>query len=392
MIKNQQAKTTPYIDPGYEQPALEKGKLSNKTFAIKDVFNLKGHTSGLGNPDWKKIHGPAKENAAIVDMLLKQGASLRGVTISDEFMYSIKGVNIHYGTPANPKYPWAFTGGSSSGSASAVAAHDVDFALGTDTGGSVRVPASYCGLYGFRPTHDIQMLEGVAPLAPSFDTVGLLTRSSEMLSQLGDVLYAPVEKRFDDLILLRDAFDLASEDYKEEVLPFIDELSISKKIKKLPTQFELMSLLDTFKAIQGYEAWQNYGDWVSKNKDKIGKDIKAHFDFAEQISKETNVVEKARVNQQEWKAYLTKELKPGQLLLVPTTPDAAPAKTIGIKEMEEVRKNTQLLTTIAGLSGLPQITVPVEKNGYSFGLSFIASQGMDLPLIKFVQNLVNGSK
>lgn len=176
--------------PELEVPGSGRGPLQGLSFTVKDVFAVAGHRSSAGNPDWLRTHEPAADHAPAVRRLLEAGADLRGAAHTDELMYSLGGENYHYGTPVNPHGQDRIPGGSSSGSAVAVAAGSVDFALGTDTGGSVRVPSSYCGVFGFRPTHGAVPLEGVIPLAPGFDTVGWIAGSAELLFKVGRVLLA----------------------------------------------------------------------------------------------------------------------------------------------------------------------------------------------------------
>ncbi len=148
------------------------GPLSGLSFAAKDLFDVAGLVTGCGNPDWANTHEPAEADAWAVDALLGAGATLRGKTVTDEISLGLLGINRFYGTPLNPRAPDCVPGGSSSGSASAVAGGLVDVALGTDSGGSVRIPASFCGLYGLRPTHGRISTAGMMTQAPSFDTVG----------------------------------------------------------------------------------------------------------------------------------------------------------------------------------------------------------------------------
>nr|MDQ3830771.1 amidase family protein [Candidatus Tectomicrobia bacterium] len=145
------------------------GPLSDLTFAAKDIFDIAGYVTGGGNPDWKATHGPAERTAWVVRVLVEAGATMVGKTITDEITRGIFGENAHYGTPVNPHAPGRVPGGSSSGSAAAVAGGLVDFALGSDTGGSVRVPSGFCGLYGLRPTHGRIPLDGILSQAPSYD-------------------------------------------------------------------------------------------------------------------------------------------------------------------------------------------------------------------------------
>ena len=157
-------------------PGALTGPLSGLSFAAKDIFDVAGHVTGCGNPDWKATHQAAEKNAWVVEMLVNAGATMVGKTLTDELTRGIFGENVHYGTPTNPKARGCVPGGSSSGSASAVAGGLVDFALGSDTGGSVRVPASFCALYGMRPTHGAIPLDGMLLQAPSFDTIGWFAR------------------------------------------------------------------------------------------------------------------------------------------------------------------------------------------------------------------------
>ena len=167
------------------------GPLAGLTFAAKDIFDVAGHVTGCGNPHWKATHGPATSTAWVVQTLVDAGATMTGKTITDELTRGIFGENMHYGTPRNPRAPGRVPGGSSSGSASAVAGKLVDFALGSDTGGSVRVPASFCGLYGLRPTHGRIPLDGMLLQAPSYDTIGWFARDAETFARVGAVILPP---------------------------------------------------------------------------------------------------------------------------------------------------------------------------------------------------------
>src|SRR5262245_33450969 len=188
------------------------GPLAGTTFVAKDLYDVRGWRTGGGNPDWERTHEPATETAPAVVRLLEAGASLIGKSCTDELAFSLDGINVHYGTPLNPRFPDRLPGGSSSGSVSAVAAGLCDFALGSDTSGSIRVPASYCGVYGFRSSHGAVAIDGVVPLAPAFDTVGWLARDARMLARSGRVLLghegALAASGFTALHVVDDAFAL----------------------------------------------------------------------------------------------------------------------------------------------------------------------------------------
>jgi len=176
------------LPPPQPSPPESPYPLTGLTFAIKEIFDIEGYVTGFGNPDWQQTHEPAAQTAPVVTFVVQGGATCVGRTVMDEMAYSINGENKHYGTPTNPAAPSRIPGGSSSGSAVAVAAELVDFALGTDTGGSVRVPASFCGILGFRPSHGAVSTVGVVPMAQSFDTVGLFTRDPNILRHVGHIL------------------------------------------------------------------------------------------------------------------------------------------------------------------------------------------------------------
>ncbi|CAN1232785.1 Amidase 1 [Linum perenne] len=187
--------------------------LQGLTFAVKDIFDMAGYVTGFGNPDWARTHSAAASTAPAVLDVLKDGAKSVGKTIMDEMAYSINGENIHYGTPVNPCAADRVPGGSSSGSAVAVGAAIVDFSLGTDTGGSVRVPASYCGIFGFRPSHDTISTSGVVPMAQSFDTVGWFARDPLILKRIGQSLLHLSDQNtviLSQVIIADDCFELSS--------------------------------------------------------------------------------------------------------------------------------------------------------------------------------------
>ena len=172
-------------------PATGPGPLDGVTVAVKDMFAVAGHVSSFGHPRWRATHPPSAETAPAVSRLLAAGASVAGLAKLDQLAYSLIG-NAGEGTaPLNSRYPGRFTGGSSSGPAAAVAAGLAGLGLGTDTAGSIRVPAASCGLFGFRPSHGLVGAGGVLPLAPSFDVVGILARSAAMLGPALEVLASP---------------------------------------------------------------------------------------------------------------------------------------------------------------------------------------------------------
>src|ERR687890_786551 len=170
--------------PAADVPHAAEGKLTGLTFAAKDLFDVAGYPTSGGSPHLLALSGVKTRTAPTVQRLLDAGARLVGKTITDELAFSMNGKNAHFGTPVNGAAPDRIPGGSSSGSAAAVSNGLCDFALGTDTGGSVRAPASHCGLFGIRPTHGRVSLEGCHDLAPSFDSCGYFTRDGSTFTRV----------------------------------------------------------------------------------------------------------------------------------------------------------------------------------------------------------------
>lgn len=390
-----------------ELAALEptgRGILDGKSFAIKDVFDIAGLTAGAGNPDWLRTHRPAVRNARAVDLLLRSGARLRGTTVTDELMYSINGENAHYGTPVNPRAPGRIPGGSSSGSASAAAAGLADFAIGTDTGGSVRVPSSYCGLFGIRPTHGVVDTEGLIPLAPSFDTVGWMARDARTLLEAGAALLgrdgggapqaaasregsaAAGRHGFTRLLIAEDMWELADEETQaalEACLPALAEMA-SPPERTAAAEEGLDAWMSAFRHLQAIEIWQEHGDWIEENRPAFGPGIQERFAWAATLKREDHA--DAFALRTKAAARLESLLEDDTLLIAPAVPSVAPLLNQSGREVERQRVRTLQLTCPAGLSGLPQATMPIrDGRGLPVGLSFIAGRHQDLRLLRWLE-------
>ncbi|MBP3952442.1 amidase [Bacillus suaedae] len=365
------------------------GKLSGLTFAVKDIFDIKGVTASAGNPDWLRTHEAAVGNAPVIDALLAEGATLSGTTITDELMFSLNGENIHYGTPTNPKDSRRIPGGSSSGSAVVVASGVADFALGTDTGGSVRVPSSYCGLFGIRPTHGAISTKGVIPLAESFDTVGWMARDTETLLNVGNVLFtdqADTELAFSKLIIPTDAWAVTDAASQELLSPFrsaIQERFSTVTSPKLATN-GLSEWMTLFRLIQGIEIWETHQQWIKETNPTFAPDIADRFKWASTLDRdkyEPKTIERNKV-----RSRVNELVGNDGVLVIPTTPGVAPLIGMSGKELEKKRSSTMELCAIAGLTGLPQVTIPVgDVDGAPVGLSFIAGANQDLRLLKWIE-------
>jgi len=379
-----------YVSKNIVLEPTASGILTNLTFSVKDVFSIKGYTNTAGNPDWFRTHKAANQTATVIETLLQAGATMKGTTHTDELMYSLNGENFHYGTPDNPKAPGHIPGGSSSGSAVAASAGVVDFTIGTDTGGSVRIPSSYCGIYGIRPTHGAVSVTGLIPLAESFDTVGWMAEDSEMLLKVGKVLLpdqSSEDEPFSNFILAEDAWALAEEETRRELEGFIGVLKQVGNVKKAPISAEGLSVwADTFRIIQAIEIWEEHGNWVESVKPTFGPGISDRFVWASTLEKSEHS------HQFEIKEEVRKKLSlflgTEGVLVIPTAPAPAPLKGLSDKELEERRTKTMQLSCIAGIAGLPQVTLPVANvDGKPVGLSLIANHNQDLRLLKLAKRL-----
>ncbi|QGQ98333.1 amidase [Paenibacillus psychroresistens] len=364
------------------------GKLQGAAFAVKDVFAIKNYTSGAGNPDWLNSHSPSKQTAEAIQRLLFQGARLTGTTQTDEIMYSLNGENFHYGTPVNPQAPECIPGGSSSGSAVAVSAGLVDFALGTDTGGSVRIPAAYCGIYGFRPTHGLVALNGVIPLAESFDTVGWMARVPKQLLDVGLALLdepTPNDKGFKRMFIGNDAWALADVDCMAsglEIFPVIERMIGHCEWVDLAPQ-GLAAWMNAFRTLQGLEIWRAHGEWIQTVKPTFGPGIAERFAWASTLREEDSAA--ASELRKEVRKRMSDLLGEDGLLIIPTAPGSPPLLKQSGEAVENRRTRTLQLSCIAGLAGLPQITIPLTtSNGMPMGISIIAGHGQDLKLLRWV--------
>ena len=367
------------------------GPLQGLVAAVKDIYDISGFVTGCGNPDWARTHGPAAATAPLVRKLLDAGATVAGKTITDELAYSLNGQNAHYGTPANVNAPGRIPGGSSSGSASAVAGNLVDTALGSDTGGSIRIPASYCGLYGLRPTHGLLSLEGVMPLAPSFDTAGWFAREPEILLRVGQVLFSGVSGLTADwapsrLLRFADAFDLAVPQARDALAPLVTGLQQfigpAKEAELGEPGGGLGVWMLRFRLLQAREIRQSHGAWIAETKPSFGPEVRERFDWVMSLGEDEALAE-AEEARGELRGRVLELLGEDGLLCLPTAPDRAPLTSSGAEDLRDHRSRVLSLTCVAGLCGLPQITLPLARvGGCPLGISLIGPPGSDLGLMK----------
>jgi amidase len=362
------------------------GSLAGLTFAVKDLFDIAGHVTGGGNPDWHRSHEPARRTAPVVQKLLDAGATIAGKTHTDELSRGIFGENAHYGTPINPRAPGRVPGGSSSGSAAAVAGQLVDFALGTDTGGSVRVPASFCGIYGLRPSHGQLAFDGVLPQAPSFDTIGWFARTPELLARIAEVLLgvkAERAARARRLIVAEDAFTAADAQTREALAPAVDRLAdlVGTRETRAISSAPLTDWARHQGALQGREAWATFGEWIDRHNPRFAFEVADNFLRGMRVDDE--VLKLAARFRTERRVEFAQLVDRETIVCLPTTPFPAPMAGQPRSVMWQLRAAVITLTCIAGITGAPQLSMPAALiGGLPVGLSLLGQPGADDSILR----------
>lgn len=365
--------------------ATGRGVLDGRTFAVKDLIDVAGSRTGAGNPDWLAEQKAAERSAPVVAKALAAGATLVGKTVTDELAFSLEGRNFHYPGLANPICPDRLPGGSSSGSAVAVAAGQADFALGTDTGGSVRVPANFLGLFGFRPSHGALPLDGVVPFAPSYDTVGWFAREAGLLADVGAALLparnsAPITT----LLLAGDAFALADHSLAQELEMRIASWNIGGRT--LVFAGDETAYFDCYRILQGAEIWQCLGAWIANHRPRFAKDIADRFADAASIT--AAEIAKFQPVRTAIRTRIEALVPPGTALVIPTAPCVAPRRDAAPTAIADFYRRALTLTSIAGHSGAPQVAVPLGFwQGCPIGLSIVAAPANDRSLLDLARKL-----
>ncbi len=366
----------------------ESGALKGKTFVVKENIDVAGHVSTNGNPAFAAKQVVASANAPAIDQLLAAGARLVGKAHMDEMAYSLLGANPHYGTPINPAARDRHPGGSSSGSAVAVAAGLADFALGTDTAGSCRAPAAFCGVFGFRPSHGAVSSNGVVPLAPSLDTIGWFARDMETMIAVGeallpaDIAAAPVA----EVIRLTDAFADAEAAVVEAAAPALAELrgAYASREAMLGEAF-WSEALGHFRNLQAYEAWAEHGAWITAARPAFGPGVAERFAYAATITREQK--QAADAFRHEARNTIDTLLGEARVLVVPTTPFRAPLLDESAVALDAKRAQMMRVFLIASFFGLPQISIPLTTQDAPVGLSLIGRRGSDRALLALARRL-----
>ncbi|KAM7479639.1 hypothetical protein LguiA_027852 [Lonicera macranthoides] len=400
------------------QPAPPKAPhpLTSLFFAVSDIFDIDGYVTGFGNPDWARTHEAASRTSPVVSALVEGGATCIGKTVLDEMAFGISGENKHYDTPSNPAAPSRIPGGPSSGSAVAVAANIVDFSLGIDTVGGVRIPAGYCGVLGFRPSHGAVPHMGIVPVATSLDTVGWFAKDPSILRRVGHVLLQVpfvAQRNPRNIVIADDCFQLMKipiDKVTQVVIKSTEKLFGRQALKhenlgeyvdcKVPSlkvfhtkksngevkSSSLRLLAHVMQQLQRHEFKHNHEEWVDSMKPTLDPVISAQIHEALEMA--DNEIENCHAVRYELRSALNSLLKDDGILVIPTV--ANPPPKLGSKEIssEDYLIRASTLMSLASMSGCCQVTVPLgfhEKCPLS--VSFIARYGGDRFLLDTVQTM-----
>ena len=360
------------------------GLLDGLTFAAKDLIAIAGHVSSFGSARWRETHTASVKDSSVLTRLLGEGAELIGTAKMDQLAYSIVGDVAEGTAPVNTKYPEQFCGGSSSGSASAVAGSIVDFAIGSDTGGSVRIPAAACGIYGIRTTYGLVPKDGVIPLAASSDVLGFFARTPEVLKKVMAVFALSAAKpiTFRRLLLPTNLEDYAAVGVRQlrqmaqKIAQsnglVVEEVDIARFVS--PEATGVMG------RNHSREIWATHGLWVEQNKAFLAADVLAGMETCKDLSKDA-----ASIIQKDTQAYTFygKELRQligeDAVLCLPVLPVGGPNLGWSGEALRDYRKRTFRLVLPSSVSGLPEVSAPIGETTVSIGL--IGPQYSDEQLI-----------
>lgn len=375
----------------FSLPPTSEGSLSGMTFAVKDLYHIAGIPTGAGNPTWLSTHDTPHHTSPLVEQLRAAGASVAGKVITDELAYSLNGDNIHYGTPVNVNAPGRVTGGSSSGSAAAVAARLVDFALASDTGGSTRVPASYCGIWGLRTTHGLLTTEHVVPLHPSFDTMNWFAHDADTFSRVAQVLLPATDFKARRVLKPAAVWALASEDFQEALT---DVLNKAVKLIGSPAQEISFTKPDqtleqwrlAYVAHGASEAWALHGDWITEHQPTFSAPIAGRWEAAKKVTPaeaQAAIQTTAMIRQQ-----IRDILADDAIVVMPSAAGLAPLLNATGADVDAMRTRTMHITCIGGISGVCQVSIPYRNAaGLPVGVSLMGPAGSDLALIALAKQI-----
>ncbi|XP_054818295.1 translocon at the outer membrane of chloroplasts 64 [Prosopis cineraria] len=402
------------VPPPQPAPPKAPHPLTGLTFAVSDVFDIDGYVTSFGHPDWARAHGPASQTSAAVSSLLEGGATCIGRTVVDELAFGISGENKHFGTPTNPAVHARVPGGSSGGAAVAVAAGLVDFSLGIDTVGGVRVPAGFCGVLGFRPSYGAVSHMGLIPVSTSLDTVGWFAKDPKVLNRVGHILLPAsyvVPRNPRQIIIADDCFqhiNVPLEKSSQVVIRSTEKLFGRQVLKQMNLADYLSSTVPSLKAVasqhvngrlkdsslkllanvmqflQRHEFRLKHEEWMNTEKPTLHPSISAQLQDKLEVSDED--VENWKSVRNEMRIAVNSLLKDEGVLVIPTVADFPPK--LGGKEIlsEEYQSRAFSLLSIASISGCCQVSIPLGiHDKCPLSVSLIARHGGDRFLLDTVQ-------
>lgn len=370
----------PDADVGY----AATGPLSGLRVAVKDLFDVAGYPTAAGNAALLAASGIKTSTAPLVQTLLDAGARFIGKTNTDELAYSLIGGNIHFGMPINPRDPNLIPGGSSSGSAVAVAAGLADLGLGTDTSGSVRLPAAVNGLIGWRPTHGSLDNRALRPLAPSFDVPGFVTRSLEPMGAVMSAVGMPAANdRPSSILIAEDIFETIDDAIADAMIASLRSAAVPIRRTDAITSFSLADLALAFTTILQTEAWESNKRLFERSPEAIAPDIAARLLSGSRLDGE-EVREACRIAKL-FSGEIDKLLCENVIVALPTLAMNPPARDAAPESFAAFRSACIKLLCLSGLSGCPQLAFPIANYVGNASLSLLGGRSTDRVLINLAR-------
>ncbi|XUY29005.1 amidase family protein [Agrobacterium sp. rho-8.1] len=366
--------------PYAEVACATTGPLCGLRLAVKDLFDVAGYPTAAGNAMLLASSGIKTKTAPLVQTLLDAGADFVGKANTDELAYSLLGNNVHFGMPVNPRDPGAIPGGSSSGSAVAVAADLADIGLGTDTSGSIRLPAAIQGLVGWRPTHGSLRTEGLRPLAPSFDVPSFVTAHLDAMTAVMDAVRLPsVQARSSSIVIAEDILQSVDASIADGILTILQTTGQHIQTIRSIASASLNDLATAFVTILQSEAWETNEAFFKKHGATIAPDIAARLVAGSRL--DATDVQEARRIRSKFRNETSHLLADSKILALPTLAMKAPPRDATAGQFDTFRSANIRLLCLAGLGGYPQLAFPVFNASQSFSLSLVGAVGADRSLV-----------
>ncbi|ULJ75663.1 amidase family protein [Rhizobium gallicum] len=363
------------------------GPLSGLRLAVKDLFDVAGYPTAAGNAALLAASGIKTSTAPLVQTLVDAGARFIGKTNTDELAYSLIGGNIHFGMPINPRDPNLIPGGSSSGSAVAVAAGLADIGLGTDTSGSVRLPAAVNGLIGWRPTHGSLDNRGLRPLAPSFDVPGVMTSSLETMASVMSAVGMPAANdRPSSILIPENAFEAIDKDAADKMIACLRSAAIPVRGARTICSFSLDELALAFITILQREAWESNRQLFESSPQVFAPDIAARLLSGSRLNEEE--VREARRIREHFSTEIDRLFREDVVIALPTLAMTPPRRDTSPESFAAFRSACIKILCLSGLSGCPQLAFPIANCAGNVSLSFFGARSVDKTLVNVVKRLL----